>query len=176
MTSEYVYRRLNGGVVRISSDAVSLMRSHVQVDEDLPESGGILLGRLIAESNDVIVDHAIPPCSEDRASRFRFFRAARPANQSIHDYWERSCGACNYLGEWHTHPEDCPTPSCIDRRNWLRILKKSKLEQEFLFFIIIGRVNLRLWELRSGCKVPDLLEQDCGSDRNTGQLVSERCN
>ena len=52
----------------------------------------------------------------------------------------------NYLGEWHTHPEDVPSPSSHDRRDWLRTLDTAQFEQSFLFFIIVGRTSIGVWE------------------------------
>jgi integrative and conjugative element protein (TIGR02256 family) len=134
------------------------MWSHAQTDRSTPEAGGMLLGRLIAGADDAIVDRVTLPSPDDHASRFHFFRARRPANLVIRKHWEQSSATCNYLGEWHTHPEDRPTPSCVDLRNWRRILTKSTFEQDFLLFIIVGRVELRVWELREGERVPRLLE------------------
>ncbi len=152
-----LFDRPVGGVVSITHETMSLMWSHAQTDRQAPEAGGVLLGRLITDAEDVIVDHATPPSPVDRATRVRFFRSRRPANAAIRTYWEQSSATCNYLGEWHTHPEDRPTPSCIDLRNWQRVLTKSTFEQDFLLFIIVGRVELRLWELRVGERSPHLL-------------------
>lgn len=163
MVDEHLYRRRNGGAIKIGADAAALIWSHAQTDDIKPEAGGLLLGRQVSESNDVIVDRATPPSAKDRATRFRFFRAKGPANRAIRKYWEGSSGTCNYLGEWHSHPENVPVPSCIDYRNWRRLLIKSVIDQDFLLFVIVGRVELRLWELRAGSKSPELLERVASS-------------
>jgi len=157
VTNKNVFKRPGGGLVSIASGAYSVMQAHAQTDAKLPEAGGILLGRLIMNCDDVIVDDALPPFPEDRASRFRFFRARGPANKAIKANWERSSGTCNYLGEWHTHPEPQPTPSCLDTRNWKRILKRSMLEQDFLLFIIVGQEDVHVWELQVDQRSPQVL-------------------
>lgn len=42
----------------------------------------------------------------------------------------------DYMGEWHSHPEDFPRPSGTDLRNWLEITVPRK---EPMVFMIIGR-------------------------------------
>jgi integrative and conjugative element protein (TIGR02256 family) len=123
------------------------MLAHRQLHARDPESGGLLLGRLISGTEDVVIDFVSRPSGADRATRFRFFRARRPAQQRVTDAWHESLGTRVYLGEWHTHPEDDPTPSCIDRRNWRRIVKRAQFEQPFLFFVIVGRRGTAAWQV-----------------------------
>lgn len=153
-----IFRRANGGCLRISDSAVAAMHAHRQLLSDAPEAGGILLGRLILNANDAVIDRATVPTPHDRQSRFRFFRSKRSANAMIDDAWRASNATTNYLGEWHTHPEDTPCPSCVDVRNWRRIHKRSKIEQDFLFFIIVGRAELRIWELARDERTPIMLQ------------------
>lgn len=47
----------------------------------------------------------------------------------------------DYLGEWHTHPEDSPSPSTIDTDGWQRICSKRKTP---MLFVIVGTQD-RLW-------------------------------
>ena len=47
-----------------------------------------------------------------------------------------SHGEISYLGEWHTHPEDFPKPSIVDKQEWNNIKSKRKYP---IFFLIIGR-------------------------------------
>ena len=170
VASKHLFRRIDGSTVSIAAEAAALMWSHAQTDGASLEAGGILLGRLIAECDDVVVDLALPPSPDDRATRFRFFRARGAANLAIRAHWERSSGTRIYLGEWHSHPEDRPTPSCLDLHNWNRILSKSVFEQDSLFFIIVGRVELRLWELRTGERAPHLLQPIQGPVVNPHQI------
>jgi integrative and conjugative element protein (TIGR02256 family) len=61
--------------------------------------------------------------------------------------WGESGGSRNYLGEWHSHPEDVPAPSDIDIENWHRIIAQTVCEQDFLLFAIVGRTATQMWEL-----------------------------
>lgn len=112
----------------------------------------MLLGRLIAGSRDVIVDEVTEPQAQDRSTRFSFFRARNPSQRLIDLAWDRSAGTRIYLGEWHTHPEPDPTPSCKDRRNWRRIVRRGEYAQDSLSFVILGQRETRVWEVCRGSR------------------------
>jgi integrative and conjugative element protein (TIGR02256 family) len=133
--------------LRLADTVTQAMRVHVQRSRSSPEAGGILLGRLLVEHDDVVVDEVTVPGAQDRSSRFRFFRAQQPAQMAVNEAWARSDGSINYLGEWHTHPEDDPKPSLHDRQDWRRLVTSQRYEQDGLFFVIVGRQTIRAWEL-----------------------------
>lgn len=141
------FKRPCGGELRLSHGALLSVQDHIQSRGSSPEAGGILLGRLLLESNFVSVDGVTVPGPDDRQGRFSFFRAERPAQLAVNEAWARSGGTLNYLGEWHTHPEDDPTPSGRDLREWRRLVTIQKYEQGSLFFVIAGRRTIRAWEL-----------------------------
>ena len=141
------FRRLGGGELRLSDAVTQAMRVHVQRSRSSSEAGGILLGRLLLEHDDVVVDEVTVPGAQDRGSRCSFFRAQEPAQKVVNDAWARSEGSINYLGEWHTHPEDDPQPSAHDRQDWSRLVTSQRYEQDGLFFVIVGRQIIRAWEL-----------------------------
>ncbi|MCC7389838.1 MAG: Mov34/MPN/PAD-1 family protein [Phycisphaerales bacterium] len=154
------FRRPVVGTVRLVPGVIDHLRGHRQFAQDRPEAGGILLGRLILGTADVVVDEACGPSSHDRRSRHRFLRARRPAQETVDQAWTRSDGTLIYLGEWHTHPEDDPTPSCIDRRSWAHTVRRATLEQDFLLFVIVGRVSLRVWEVSVATGPPSIVALD----------------
>lgn len=141
-------------MIEFSEVALSHLWAHRQFGEGTPEAGGILLGRLIKGSPDTVVDQALGPSAEDRRGRFSFFRARQPAQVLVDQVWQTSGQTLNYLGEWHTHPEDDPSPSCIDRRDWSRITARARFEQPSLLFVIVGRVHLRVWEMPKASSKP----------------------
>lgn len=141
------FTRENGGIVGVSATAASTLMSLAQNGEDAPESGGILIGRLIVDTEDVVIDEVTVPTSSDRWGRFRFWRAKRPAQRRVDRAWNESGGTENYLGDWHTHPEDDPAPSGMDIENWQQIVRTAQFHQDFLFFLIVGRSRTRAWEL-----------------------------
>jgi integrative and conjugative element protein (TIGR02256 family) len=139
--------RSGSGYFQIGSKAFALMRHYVQDMPTKPEAGGVLLGRHILETGDIIVDRITEPMPSDRQSRFRFFRAQRLHQAAIDRAWRESGGTCTYLGEWHTHPEPHPTPSWIDWQNWQRKLRVDRFTEP-IFFVIMGTRETHVWEGR----------------------------
>lgn len=142
-----VFRRSNGGTVCLGASAVETILRHRQHRAGDPEAGGILLGRRILDTDDVVIDLASEPHIEDSRGRFRFFRKKEPAQRLVDTSWEQSKGTRNYLGEWHSHPEDDPAPSGLDLGEWQRIIATAVFEQDYLLFAIAGRKSVRMWEL-----------------------------
>ena len=153
------FRRVVNGTFEISPAALDALLSHRQVGSRQNESGGVLLGRLIKGSSDIVVDAVTKPTRVDKQSRFRFFRSAEPAQAAVNAAWAASGGTKIYLGEWHTHPEDVPRPSGVDLRDWRRVAKQARFEQDALFFTIVGRTTVAVWELRRGERSPTLLNE-----------------
>ena len=59
----------------------------------------------------------------------------------MNKFFKESNGKKIYLGEWHTHPEDYPTPSLLDNKSILERMQKDVLNSEIIFMIIVGRKN-----------------------------------
>lgn len=141
------FARPNGGIVEFNKTAAELINRYRQLNKNDAEAGGMLLGRLISESRDLVVDEVTEPTKLDLKGRFYFIRRRRAAQRRVNKAWAESNGTLNYLGEWHSHPEDDPTPSQVDIENWHRIGSEARFEQDFLLFAIVGRSITRLWEL-----------------------------
>lgn len=144
------FRRQNGGLFVVASEATLTITRHCQRLEEMPEAGGILLGRVILHAPRVVVDAVTEPSRWDRWTRYTFFRAKEPAQRAINRAWDTSDRKRNYLGDWHTHPEDDPTPSAVDIGEWRRLARTAMFEQNMLFFLIAGRVHVRAWEVTRG--------------------------
>lgn len=132
--------------VKISLEVLLMIEKFLQIRTDLTEAGGVLVGRHILDSNDIVVDEVSIPSKEDIRFRNRFVRKKEFHQQFISDIWSASGGTCNYLGEWHTHPEEYPTPSSCDLYNWKRILRTFEFDYEYLYFLIAGTSCIRVWE------------------------------
>lgn len=144
--AKLMFRRVGGGFLVISPTVVALLVNHRQLRSVDREGGGILLGRLIEASEDVVIDEVSPPGPGDKSGRVFFTRARKRAQDRVNEAWRESKQTRNYLGEWHTHPEDDPSPSAGDCAEWRRLLKEAKFEQDTLFFVIVGRKMTRAWE------------------------------
>lgn len=121
------------------------MLKFVQDTPSKPEAGGVLLGRYILDTHDVVVDLITEPMPRDLRSRVRFFRHRRGHQIAIDQTWRESSGTCTWLGEWHSHPEHNPSPSFTDHADWRRKLLVDRYD-EVLFFVIVGIQNICVWE------------------------------
>ena len=166
-----IFVRYREGRVHLADSAVEAIVEQRQIHDSADEAGGIMLGRLIVDSCDVVVDEVVGPLSEDRRSRFTFVRPRKQAQQIVDQAWSSSHGTNIYLGEWHTHPEDVPNPSSQDLRNWKRICDSAVFEQDSLFFLIVGRLRCRMWELSKGKLPKEILPAD-SSNRDEPRVIS----
>lgn len=135
-----------GDKFKLGQAVVVQLHSHMQGQAFKTEAGGILLGRYILDCEDVVVDKITEPMKGDRRSRLRFFRSARLHQQAINKAWSSSGGTCNYLGEWHTHPETDPVPSLIDILGWRKRLLFDRFDSDTLFFVIVGTWRINAWQ------------------------------
>lgn len=139
-----LFGRPGGGRLKISKPALLQMLLFRQLNPADCEAGGVLLGRLLLDSHDIVVDEVTVPMRGDKRSRFAFYRHKCGHQAIINQRWQESKGTCIYLGEWHTHPEPAPTPSRIDRTDWQRKLRADRFEKS-LFFVIVGTHEIRMW-------------------------------
>ena len=140
------YRRPGGGTLFIADAAWRALLGFRQMEASDLEAGGILLGRLIRDVSDVIVDSISHPGIADRRERTKFWRGKASTQAIVDRAWADSGGTRVYLGEWHSHPEDDPRRSPLDRDEQGRIVRNARYEQRFLFFAIVGRRVVRVWE------------------------------
>ena len=110
------------------------------------EAGGVLLGRHLLDSHDVVVDEISTPQSGDRRGRFSFFRSYRHEVVACQRWLEQERTSA-YLGLWHTHPESDPTPSGVDQSDWQQAVSADTFEGDRLFFPIVGTRSIRVWTL-----------------------------
>lgn len=146
MNKALVYRRIRGGRIKISDDVLNKIEKYIQYRDEDPEAGGVLLGRYVVGTKDVVVDFITPPTKYDTRRRCYFYKDRRVHQRIITQKWKRSNGSCNLIGEWHTHPEDFPNPSLYDMSEWRRLLKETVFEDDYLFFLIAGIKEIRIWE------------------------------
>ncbi|MEZ8142867.1 Mov34/MPN/PAD-1 family protein [Enterovibrio sp. FF113] len=130
--------------------AINAMRSLRQISPTAFEAGGVLIGERRGES--FVVKEITIPSPEDRASRFHFIRQCSHHQLAIVGVNRRSGGTSNYLGEWHTHPQDQPYPSSIDFKNW----RSSLRDQKPCLVAVVGRGG-DWWALHENGKFHNLV-------------------
>lgn len=120
------------------------------------EHGGILAGTMNPIRHQFTVTDVTTPFEKDKQARYAFKRFEQGHQDAMDRIWELSRHRKTYLGEWHTHNEDIPTPSYIDVLNWKEINNRGH-NSEQLFFAILGRKMIKVWTIKNG-KVIELKE------------------
>lgn len=126
-------------LLHLSDATLNTFYLHIQsVDTDC-EGGGLLLGSV--HGAHMLIEQATVPTAWDRRFRYMFERMPFGHQAIALAQWTASKGTVRYLGEWHTHPEDHPHPSDLDRSEWGRL---AKLRQDMrpMLAIIVGRRSL----------------------------------
>lgn len=160
--SAIVFIRDEGARLKLDEAVVGVLLGHAQRDQRALEAGGVLMGRHIRGTRDVVVDSVTTPMRGDRRSRFSFHRSQGPHQRALNDAWESSQGTCVYLGEWHTHPEPYPNPSSVDLADWRKRLRHDVVDSESLFFVIVGQELCAAWEgFRSTREISRLEQSAC---------------
>lgn len=150
-----LWKTEDGGYLLLRPDVLRVFEKYAQLDAAMPESGGILLGYVKGEHLEVV--EATEPTSSDKRRMFFFLRRPQGHQDIAHRRWEESQGLIRYLGEWHTHPENLPTPSCLDRREW-RSSATKRADGRPQVGLIVGRDALHI-ELTSSMGKPTIFIQ-----------------
>ncbi|TRZ67286.1 MAG: hypothetical protein D4S02_05405 [Rhodocyclaceae bacterium] len=143
----------------IVDEAVKQMLAHAQRSWWQTEAGGVLLGRHLFDSNDLVVDEVTTPQKQDRRSRFSFFRS-RQHGVVARERWTAHDSTMAYLGLWHTHPEADPTPSGVDHRDWEQAVARDLFEGDRLFFPIVGTKCIRVWSKTRNGEIHELVRTE----------------
>jgi len=127
-------------IIYLSDELLEILYSFRQVEMSTNESGGILLGQM--KDTNIYLLRASTPNAKDRSHRMGFTRHKEVA-QSIIDYEFLNSGKKTiYLGEWHTHPENDPSPSIQDSKMINDQFKKNELNEDFIVSFIVGNVSI----------------------------------
>jgi integrative and conjugative element protein (TIGR02256 family) len=159
--NKLVFLAPNEERVKISDSPYETMYSYRQTNRTDTEAGGMLFGRFLIDSNDIVIDALSVPMKGDIRKRTYFHRSMKAHQEVLDRVYEESYGTCHYVGEWHTHPEADPSPSNIDLKNWRRIMSQTVTDSNLFLFIIVGTAQIRVWR---GIKelneiIPLLLEE-----------------
>lgn len=131
----------NGVTFRIGSMVAREMAEKVKRLGTERESGGILIGTQSTDGLVYEVRDVTYPTTFDIRRPFEFVRSHLRANRAIDSAWRASSGMRNYLGEWHTHDEQSPRPSGIDRKLISDVVKDRIPPFDFVFMLIVGNGN-----------------------------------
>lgn len=97
------------------------------------EAGGQLFARI--DGNRWEISKATGPRRSDYRRRFRFFPSRKDEQSEINTSFD---DGFHYVGDWHTHPEDSPTPSSLDLSSMVDLVKSSKHQLPGFLMVIVG--------------------------------------
>lgn len=106
------------------------------------ESGGQLFARI--SQSEILIAEASGPRRSDRRTPWSYVPDRSAAQAEIADRFSRQL---HFVGDWHTHPEDCPLPSRTDTASILSCFNRSKHTLNAFLLVIVGRQDFSsgLW-------------------------------
>jgi integrative and conjugative element protein (TIGR02256 family) len=136
-------------LLHFSARTLEAFSQHVQASDGDCEAGGLLLGSV--HGAHLLIEQATTPTAWDKRFRYLFERMPFGHETVALSRWLASQGTVRYLGEWHTHPENYPHPSGLDRSEWNHLSAKRR-DRRAMLAVIVGRMDLYV-ELvpSSGC-------------------------
>ena len=137
-----------GSLLVIMPSVVHRLLDYRQLDGSSNEAAGVLIGE--RRGSHMVIYDITEPGKGDIRSRFFVDRRGPHHQAAVDDAFARSSGKLQYLGEWHTHPEDQPSPSSTDLGTWRRHL----VAQEQMVLLIIGRKHIWAAKKITGKIVP----------------------
>lgn len=120
-------------IVRFDPLVLETFDAHRQSGWFKREAGGQLFANISDDVWHVIA--ATGPRAADRRGRFHFWPDRRSEQREIEQHF--SLGL-EYVGDWHTHPENVPTPSRSDIVSIENVVRESTLHTPGLLLCIVG--------------------------------------
>jgi len=155
----WTFRRTRHGRFHVGVDARAVLLRYLQHGPRALEAGGVLIGRHLLGTEDIVADYVTTPMQGDKRTRFSFYRGQKQHQRAVDRAWAASGGVYTYLGEWHTHPESVPSPSCLDRREHIRTIQTARCSHP-IFFLILGTETARTWEAGSAMYIREIPSED----------------
>jgi len=118
----------------LSATALTILDRHKQTRWFHKEAGGQLFARI--DGLVIMVELASSPKKRDRRGRFSFRPNRRDEQAEIYKMHKRGL---HYVGDWHSHPENEPTPSIRDINSIGETVRLSKHDLRGLLLLIVGR-------------------------------------
>jgi integrative and conjugative element protein (TIGR02256 family) len=125
--------RARSVTVEINEATIEILRHRRQPNGASPERGGQLFGEV--HTNRVIVTEATGARPGDKATPSSFVIDRRAAQREIDIRYRRGI---HFLGDWHTHPVPCPSPSGRDLRSMHELFRTSRHELQASLMLIVG--------------------------------------
>lgn len=136
ISEELTFKDEDGHLVVIMPSVVERLLSHRQLEARSLEAAGVLIGE--RRGVHLVIQDLSEPGAGDLRTRYSVDRCGRHHQTAVDKAFVDSNGTCQYLGEWHTHPEDDPSPSSKDTNSWKRFL----VDSQPMALLIVGRKSI----------------------------------
>lgn len=97
------------------------------------ETGGVLIGSFDLERRIAYVIDTIPSPPDSEEWPTLYIRGSKGLRHQVEKIVQKTDGALQYVGEWHSHPAGCSTlpsssspVSCEGRKETLLVLQQSR--------------------------------------------------
>lgn len=125
----------SGRLIAIDQGVIEQAAGYCQKSLSATEAGGLLMG--LRRGQNIEIKWLTIPRETDKRQRFGFVREIIGHAAAAVAKWRETGSLADYVGEWHTHPEENPTPSGIDLSEWSR-QSMERTDGRPLFFLIVG--------------------------------------
>lgn len=124
---------LSSPVILIAREVLDRITADAARFAGKKERGGIFIG--LRRGPHIEIADATLPMRWDFGSLVSFRRSARGHQAAALRRWRESEHTMDWVGEWHSHPEDAPRPSSIDLNSWRGIVRDRGAP---MVFLIVG--------------------------------------
>ena len=133
-TQEPLATLTSGLNITFDPSALHTFDSHRQLRCYKRESRGQLFAKVRGENWKILC--ATGPRANDVRGRFRFWPNRESEQAEIFEHYEEGL---EYVGEWHTHPQDRPSPSASDIKSVNNIVRELTHHFPGFLLCIVGR-------------------------------------
>lgn len=134
--------------IEITDECLEMLNVKRQFDKN--EDCGILFGSQVSDRKIRINSISESCCDNTSALKCSCHLDVAKANKLIEEEFSKSNQTRFYIGEWHTHPEDNPSPSYQDLNSLKESYYKNKLViSNLILMAIIGRKDI-CWNIYDG--------------------------
>lgn len=134
----------NNHNIEISNDVLKLFNQHKQLSKTANEACGILMCSIDNKDN-VYINNATSPKPNDTRKRASFFLKDKSHQKELDELYKKSDATIFLCGTWHSHPEDSPTASALDIKEWGKFITGNNGNIDNFYFIIVGKVDISLY-------------------------------
>lgn len=144
--TELTFTDKHGGLLVIMPTPLKKMLAYRQLGWFSTEAAGVLIGE--RRGPHLVVHEISEPGPGDIRRRCFVDRRGAHHQTVVDEAFISSSGILQYLGEWHTHPEDSPSPSSMDLDTWQRHLISG---HEKMVLLIVGRKEI--WAAKKDAQI-----------------------